>query len=865
MCQLAADEQAQAIEWVATTKAYKELKRRIEGNIAPNGNVNKKSYLESINSAVVHLHTELGKIKHHFSTYTSHNLQHCNKVIDYMYTLIPKISLISDEELMLIIFSGLFHDIGMAYDDDDVKDDDIGIIESETYRILLSKYNQDEKTAKRETLRTLHGELAEKKIDKYLSDPNKKQWFTLTSEDGAFNGYDISDFVKKICRSHQEEVAWIQSPYNNLPPSIVISAGKIMSPQYVAYLLRIADLLDIDCKRAPKYYEWVYKLDATGTEHFLTNQVVCTSKKLLYCNDKPCTDCSVAQSGSDCPKKLPTVCFEGAYPAHIADGDLLRCKVHEYIAYLETEIAKVNRASRDFKNTTGQEHYTIKICEEVRNRIATTDGHPEVSSQALSVNYDIIRELFLGKQLYHEHSAGLRELIQNAYDACKAKAGLQNLPATWEPRITIIWDETKNLLKISDNGIGMSYLDITEYFISVGKSKYNIDRQYLYSNFHYDHIGHFGIGFFAAFMLSESVRIFTRYIYGNKTYNIGLIKKNSIASIKSESANGFEGTTIELKLSDVCQNSFDVPIKLQQYIEKFFLLDGIRVQMKVNENALTELDLKSLSARYDNTYDLCLDLSDVLNDVQCVVYLRKRTNSIYENTNLVFDGTDFRVSDVTEFPALFGSGNNNVKYLNFPENDGVFNLFLNEANVSQDISQYMNTPGPRVRYAFSELPVIPNKSTKTIRQLCDDISVATSPRYADIMDLHLYVDGNNYAFVRENCMVSDIAEMQNANDACGQCSFTGNIYIRNVLIPNFECCIPFLDEEFEPIAIYANIKTKGVFPVLDRQSVSSQISDDFQYAVGKAITNKLSAIQAIAHRQKIILNQHYTARNDFIE
>ena len=857
-----ANELQQAMDWVQKTKAYIELKRRIEDDT---NSANKQSYLKSIDAAAVHLHKELEKIVNHFSTFTYHNLQHCNKVIDYMFALIPDVDKISDEELVLIIYSGLFHDVGMAYDDEDVKDGDIGIINSETYKVFLDRYNQDEKAARRETIRTLHGELAELKIEKYLSCPDKRKWFILTSEDGVINGYDISNFVKRICRSHQEEVAWIQTPNSKIPFSTKIPGKRVMSPQYVAYLLRIADLLDIDCKRAPKYYEWVYKLNETSKEHFLTNQVVSTAEKLLYCGEAPCSQCVIAESGADCPKKLPSVCFEGSYPQNIEDGDLLRCKVHEYIAYLENEIVKVNRASKIYKNYSNFEHYVIKICEEVINRIETLDGHPEVSPQPLSVDYNIIRELFLGNQLYQEHTAGLRELIQNAYDACKAKRGLPNLLETWEPKITIAWNETDDLLKISDNGIGMNYLDITEYFLSVGKSKFNYDKQYLYSDYHSDHIGHFGIGFFATFMLSESVSVFTSYFYGNDKHSIRLNKKNSFASIKSEPAVSFEGTTIELTLSDV-KKHFETPNKLKLYIEKFFLEDGIEVSLKENSNSASKITLKALTSRYSATHDLCLDLSDVLNGVQGFAYLRKRKNSLYTNKNIVFDGNDFYEKELKEVLSIFSKSSERISYLNFPENDGLFNVFINVPGKPQDISQLMGNKDSRVRYSYGSLSVIPMISTTSIEQLCEMMSIAGKPKYADIIDLNVHAEGDNFAIVKASVNVSDIAELQKANDSCGLHTFTGNIYIRDVLIPKFECCIPFLDEEYEPIALFANIKTKDIFPDLNRQSVSNKIISDFQYAVGKAITQKLKVeVPDISHRQDIILKNHYSKDNAFIK
>ena len=856
---------------VQETAAYIWLKNKCEGTA-------KEGYLKQVTEAATFLEEELKKTDFYFKSYTKHDLEHSCNVLDHMFDLIKYPTELSEEECMLIIYSALFHDVGMAKDGSYkaiIKD--TSIYKSVYKKSTISDEQQREEYAVRECIRIEHGKLAHERIYQLPAlkinndfvksvDLTFSQIFTLKSTDGVINGFSLVDLLAKICRSHQESVVWIQ---NTLPPTINVPGNGgtgVISPQYVAYLLRIADLLDIDCKRAPQYYEWVRTVDAEGHEHYITNQTFSTAKKVLFCGEKSCVNnnCEVKQTGKDCPKDIPTIYFEGYFRQEATDGDdELRCKVYEYQNYLEKEIKHVNAACCSFSGIC--DRYALKICESVINRISDPIvGAPNVLPQVhLDVDYDVIKSIFLGEKLYTDKMAGMRELIQNCYDACKAMKHSTSPDDLYTPIIRIIWDEANEKLKIRDNGIGMSKLEISEYFLNIGKSKYNHNSDYVYGGFHPDHIGHYGIGFFATFMLSDDVKVITRNRKSNLKYTVKLKKARNYAFLKEEADNLFQGTTIELSLENV-KEVFDNPEILKQYIESMFLEDGISVSM-TDGTTSTKLHLKSLSEQFVNALpgEMAIDLSHYFNDVDAIVYYRKRKNAIIATKNFIYDGND--ITEIGYHDLLTRvSGRDKILYLNFPQEQFLFNIFI-DANGNSDIDTSKIPASKRLDYSIDR-DIIPNQIPIKLSRFCQENSIATFPNYADVKELHLEFSGANRVVVKNESIVCRIASAQSANDSCGTRIFDGIVYIRDVLVPEFKFTIPFVDEEYEPISIYANIKTADVFPSLDRKSIDNNTSREFAFAIGKALSLAIiDSMPGNAYKQELIVDRLYEGENRFFK
>ena len=135
-------------------------------------------------------------------------------------------------------------------------------------------------------------------------------------------------------------------------------------------------------------------------------------------------------------------------------------------------------------------------------------------SGSLSINSENIFPI-IKKWLYSDHDIFYRELISNGCDAItKLKKldmmGEYTLPEGYKPKIQVIVNPEEKTLKFIDNGLGMTDEEVEEYinqiafsgatdFIEKYKDKTNEDQI----------IGHFGLGFYSAFMVADEVHIDT--------------------------------------------------------------------------------------------------------------------------------------------------------------------------------------------------------------------------------------------------------------------------------------------------------------------------------------------------------------------
>jgi len=117
------------------------------------------------------------------------------------------------------------------------------------------------------------------------------------------------------------------------------------------------------------------------------------------------------------------------------------------------------------------------------------------------------------KFLYSDHEIFLREMVSNAVDATQKLKTLSQKGdfkgETGDLTIHVILDEKAGTLTISDRGIGMTEEEIDKYINQIAFSGVNdfLDK---YKDNANAIIGHFGLGFYSAFMVSKKVEIVTR-------------------------------------------------------------------------------------------------------------------------------------------------------------------------------------------------------------------------------------------------------------------------------------------------------------------------------------------------------------------
>ncbi len=120
------------------------------------------------------------------------------------------------------------------------------------------------------------------------------------------------------------------------------------------------------------------------------------------------------------------------------------------------------------------------------------------------------------KWLYSDHDIFIRELVSNACDAITKirrlnTGGIADLDGDTDFKITITLDKEAKTLKFTDNGIGMTDEEIHKYINQIAFSgAEDFLNQYKDKADQEQIIGHFGLGFYSAFMVADEVEIHTQ-------------------------------------------------------------------------------------------------------------------------------------------------------------------------------------------------------------------------------------------------------------------------------------------------------------------------------------------------------------------
>ncbi len=197
--------------------------------------------------------------------------------------------------------------------------------------------------------------------------------------------------------------------------------------------------------------------------------------------------------------------------------------------------------------------------------MASKKGNLSINSENM---FPIIK-----KWLYSDHDIFYREVISNACDAITKirkmdMMGEYTLPEGFKPRVDVVLNDKEKTIKITDNGIGMTAEEVEEYinqvafsgatdFLNKYKDKANADQI----------IGHFGLGFYSTFMVSDYVDIDTRS-YKSDAESVHWTCDGG-SDFEMEDGNKAEvGTTITLHLSEDCLE-FCNEYKAREVIEKY--------------------------------------------------------------------------------------------------------------------------------------------------------------------------------------------------------------------------------------------------------------------------------------------------------
>lgn len=310
-----------------------------------------------------------------------------------------------------------------------------------------------------------------------------------------------------------------------------------IDPVKIACILRAADAAHLDARRAPSFRKVLTNINPASRVHWSFQERL----NKPYVRD----DSLVFTSGQVFPLEESSSWWLCLDTLRMVDSEL------RGIDSLLAERAMPRFSAR---RVAGVDHP-----ERLSKYIQTAGWHPIHAAIHLSDLPSIIRSLG-GEELYGKRpEVPLRELIQNATDAVRARRCYEDRPSDFgQVTVELLEGAGAFTLRVVDNGIGMSSRVLTQYLLDFGSSFWNkpqVQEEFpglLSTGFR--STGKYGIGFFSVFMASDRVKVVTRRPDAALTdtlvleFGSGVYGRPILRPAKREEQLRDGGTTIELVL-----------------------------------------------------------------------------------------------------------------------------------------------------------------------------------------------------------------------------------------------------------------------------------------------------------------------------
>ena len=453
-----------------------------------------------------------------FDEYTRHDINHIDEMLRITEWVIPETTqqAMSPADWLMLVLSIYFHDLGMLVTKAEFvsRDTNPAFVDYKT-KVNLGKYGKDFVTK----LKSLGDEAEPFLYQEYVRETHAhriKQW--IVGEYGDLQGTTAQALVDEInkalcsldsgfrrdlarvCESHHLndlddfEKYPTREYYGN-------NAQEAVNLQYVAVILRTADLLHITSDRTPSaQFAVINPSDPKSVIEWQKQRAVKAVRPQMPRDKDGNVDSSLEKNTIEI-----TADFDNPDLAEAFFG------LDAYIMYMRQEIKRnygwIQKAM--VSEDTKQYLYPWK---EIDSRKVRAFGF-EPSQLEFTVDQASILQMLVGHTLYNDSSVALRELVQNGIDAVKLQYCIDrhqtSAPAFVETGEVIIeWDEQSRTLAVSDNGTGMTVDEIKFFLLKVGVSKYRSESfTKKYPNF--SAISRFGIGILTCFMIADDIDITT--------------------------------------------------------------------------------------------------------------------------------------------------------------------------------------------------------------------------------------------------------------------------------------------------------------------------------------------------------------------
>jgi hypothetical protein len=302
--------------------------------------------------------------------------------------------------------------------------------------------------------------------------------------------------IGRIAHSHHWDIERLADLNQAIGAAAFMPYRWTINEAKLAALLRCADVAHIDHRRAPSLLYSITRPDTVSDAHWRfqnkINKPAVEKDKLTYTSGSP-------------------------FGLEEAEAWWL---CYDTIVLVNSEIVRSNGLMQDIGIANGFAIRRVAGAESPRllSKLVGTAGLAPVNAEIKVTDPVSLASTLGGKNLYGDDPiAPVRELLQNAVDAVRARRAYQSRSAGWgSVRIQIVPDltETDTLwLMVDDDGIGMSERVLTGPLLDFGRSFWTsstLREEFPGLASRVSPIGKFGIGFFSVFVLGDHVKVISR-------------------------------------------------------------------------------------------------------------------------------------------------------------------------------------------------------------------------------------------------------------------------------------------------------------------------------------------------------------------
>jgi molecular chaperone HtpG len=552
-----------------------------------------------------------------FRGYTNHGIKHIIGVIESSDNFITDntyLNILSDKDIGYYVLSVILHDIGMHIDlngiqcliNGDFDDVQVKELDSYTWKFLWEDFLSEsrkfsgkqlmaifgnENTIVREPPFLKHGDITEN--DKKLIGEFIRRHHARLAHEIAIKGFpakpNFLEFAKDldegernliglIARSHGTDLRkcldYIETKYGRDSRRVPYGIHAI----YLMILLRIADYIQIDKSRTSKTILRTKTFASPVSEMEHNAHMSVDNIDYRWHDDPERIFVSASPKDSKLYLKLKKLIKDIQYELDISWAVL---------GELYGKGNDEDRARIKYRRITSNLEDTSFI----NNQNYVTDNF------SFKANDEIIK-LLVAPLYGNDPKYGVRELLQNAVDACRERQIHEKKRGNaYTPQIKIEIEkgsDDMDLFKITDNGIGMDIDVIKNYFLSAGASfRKSVDWQKEFLDEEGKSIvrrsGRFGVGILASFLIGENISVETKKVGHSSGYKFN-------ASINSDQINILidpwvpDGTSIAIKISkssSIQFRSFQDPERRELIWHEWYTLINPSVKYFMDKKEIT--------------------------------------------------------------------------------------------------------------------------------------------------------------------------------------------------------------------------------------------------------------------------------------